>query len=263
MLVSVLAALSVGGCALFGFNRGQSPSAGVRDDIVVHTWRTLTRPPQEAWSGQRTALYTYVLIGDVGGNEGGAGGSSAAQDARKALEELLKEIQSGQTADSITDRELLARVNQFCVPAHGYSAGRLTLDQYDFELASSYLNRIRFVTLPRDMADRFNDVGPFFIGTRKPLSEIVTRSADGTLTIDSQSPLLVMDLSGRHRGSMPEYVLAYKRAVRNIDPGRSALLQPLRPFIASEVLKLNAALPFVAEAYAGTQKRFTAVAAPE
>ena len=139
----------------------------------------------------------------------------------------------------------------------------MTSDLYDFDLASSYLNRMRLVALPADMTEHLSRGGPFLIGTRKPLAEIVVRAPDGALTIDTQSPVLMMDLSGMHPKSMPAYVKAYKEAVRSIDPGRSAMLQPLGPRIASEVLKLNEALPFVAEAYAGTQKRFTAISAPQ
>jgi len=255
VLAALLVALGVAGCAT-------EERSAERDTIVIHTWRTLTRPPEEPWSGPRTALYTYVLVGDVGGNDA-AGLSYATLEARRALDELLKEVQAGQPVASIADKELLVRVNQFCVPVRGQSSGRLTSDLYDFDLASSYLNRMRLVALPADMTEHLSRGGPFLIGTRKPLAEIVVRAPDGALTIDTQSPVLMMDLSGMHPKSMPAYVKAYKEAVRSIDPGRSAMLQPLGPRIASEVLKLNEALPFVAEAYAGTQKRFTAISAPQ
>ena len=253
-------ALGVAGCAGDGFKHFPPATSGTeREDIVIHAWRTLTQPPQDAWSGPRSALYTYVLIGDAGGNDA-AGASPAAQDARRALDELLKEVQAGQPVKSIADKELLARVNQFCVPARGYRAGRLTLDHYDFDLAGSYLNRVRFVALSPDMSAHLGNVGPFLVGTRKPLGDLVRREADGTLTIDTRSPLLLMDLSGMHRKSMPAYVFAYKKAVLRIDPSQSALLQPLGPHIASILLEMGEAVPFVSEAYAGTQKKFTAVA---
>ena len=42
----------------------------------------------------------------------------------------------------------------------------------------------------------------------------------------------------------------------------SAVLQPLRPLFASAVLQANEALPFVAEAYAGTRRLFEGAAKP-
>lgn len=249
-------AFGVAGCAWLDRGEPRPPRSAEREDIVVHAWRVLTQAPQEAWSGPRTALYTYVLMGDVGGNAAADAGV-AAQDARLALGELLKEVRAGQPVTSITDRELLSRVNQFCVPSRGEGSAALTTERYDFDLASAYLNRVRLVMLLPEMAERLGRAGPFLVGTRKPLAEIVARAADGTLSIDAGSPLLLMDLSGMHRKSMPTYVIAYKKAVGHLDPGQTALLQPLRPHIASMLLKMNEALPFVAEAYAGTQKRFT------
>ena len=258
VLSALWLAFGVAGCACFDRGGSHATPSAERDDIVVHTWRALTQVPQEAWSGPRTALYTYVLMGDVGGNAAADAGA-AAQDARLALGELLKEVQAGQPVTSISDRELLARVNKFCVPARGDGSGRLTLERYDFDLASAYLNRVRLVMLLPEMAERLGGAGPFLVGTRKPLAEIVARTADGKLSVKTASPLLLMDLSGMHRKSMPTYVIAYKEAVRHIDPSQTALLQPLRPHIASVLLKMNEALPFVAVAYAGTQKRFGAL----
>lgn len=259
VLSASLLAFGLAGCPSVDLNGHRS---GEREAVGIHTWSALTQAPQGEWSGPRTALYTYVLVGDVGGNDAVAANPSIT-NARRALDELLKEVQAAQPVASIADKEVLARVNQFCIPAQGYTAGRLTLEHYDFALASNYMNRIRLVPLPTDMAERLSGVGPFLIGTRKPLAEIVVRAPDGALTIDTRSPVLLMDLSGQHAKSMPAYVKAYKEAVRSIDPSRSAMLQPLSPRIASEVLKLNEALPFVAEAYAGTQKRFTAISAPQ
>ncbi|WP_428424254.1 hypothetical protein [Methylibium sp.] len=232
------------------------PTGGERAEVLVHAWRALDRAPDEAWTGPRTALYTYVLVGDVGGADA-ASGSAAVANARRALELLLREVQAGQAAATIADAAVLRQANQFCLPARDYTGGLFTLKHYDFTLATTYVNQLRLALQPvPELAGRLAGVGPFLVGTRRPLGEIVARSPQGAPVIDTASPVLLVDLSGQHPKAMPAYVTAYKEAVRDIDAQRTAVLQPLRPAFASAVLKVNEALPFVAEAYAGTRKMF-------
>lgn len=213
----------------------------------------MSQAPSQPWQGARTQLYTYVLSGDAGGDSGD-GGSPARAQARRALAALLREIQAGQPTSGVPERELLARTNQFVVPARGYTQGPLTLAQYDFALSAAHLNRFRLVLDSPDQQDRLAGLGPFFIATRKPLYELVHQGADGRWIVDTASPILLVDMTRAHPDAMATYTNTYRDAVRAALPESTTTLAPLRARFASALLKTAEAVPMVAEAYASTAK---------
>ena len=243
-----------------------APAHTDRDGVTIHTWRAISAPPLQPWDGLRTALYTYVLVGDVGVR--GQDINAATRGALLALDQLLKEVQAGQGIGQDAARwpaEMLAQANQFCIPAvaaaldEGTTAKagerkRVTLDSYDIDLSRDYLNLFRIALQTSDQVTRsLSGVGPFLVASRKPLGEIVMRNAAGALTIDTASPILLIDMTGKHKDSMPAYLGAFQETVRKDVVGRTS---PglLLASIGSSLLKLNEALPFVAEAHAGTTR---------
>lgn len=235
---------------------------GDRAGVQFHAWRALVQNPMQPWVGPRTQLYTYVLVGDIGMTAGVMPDSADASHSRayKALVQLLAEVQEYQSLPSGGDPrwtpEMLAGANQFCIPAADATLKKITPADYDLALAAAYLRQFAFALESHDeMSAHLRGVGPFLLATRKPVGEIVTRDAQGSLRVDTSTPILLVDMSGSHEASVPVYVNAFKKAVRNGVAG-TAVLRPLRAEFASILIDLGRAVPFVAEAYAGTKKKF-------
>ncbi len=106
-------------------------------------------------------------------------------------------------------------------------------------------------------AKQLEGLGPFFIATLEPLDELVRTLPDGSTHVNANVVALLVDISGSHPKSMPAYVNAFKDAVRGEVPTQFTTLSPLRARFASAVVDLGEAVPFVAEAYAGTLKTFS------
>ncbi|WP_157636192.1 hypothetical protein [Burkholderia ubonensis] len=254
--LSLLAGLWLAACGISPSSQAPAlPQAGseVRGNVTIHTWRPIASSPTQAWTGPRTKLFTYVLVGDIGnGNV-----NEATWRARQGLDQLIQEVQAGQQlgeGQGNLTLQMLEQANQFCIPATDRSLKKVTLAEYSFSLAAEYLNTFRVVLRENEQLSKsLSGVGPFLIATRKPVGELVSQGAQGT--IDTNSPVLVMDMSGRHPDAIAEYVNAFKVAVRK-DVADTAQLKPLRPTIASYLLIVNEAIPLVAEAYAGTTKYF-------
>jgi hypothetical protein len=196
-----------------------------------------------------------VLVGDIGdGNI-----NEATRRAQRAMNVLVKEVQAGQQigeGQGDLTLQMLEQANQFCVPASGEALTGVTLADYNFGLAKEYLNVFRYLLGGnQQLSSSLSSVGPFLIATRKPVGELLSRGTQGRWIIDTSSPVLVMDMSGRHPDAIPEYVNAFKTAVRN-DVAVTTELKPLRPAIASYLLTVSEAIPVVTEAYAGTSKLF-------
>lgn len=231
-------------------------------DVSIHAWHPLVQAPMEVWNSRRTALYTYVLVGDIGDGAAAlpAADGSARARAYRALVNLLAEVQAGQSVGSGDDPNwttaVLARTNQFCIPAAVDQARPIGPGDYDLRRAAAYLNVFKLALEANEaMAQRLGDTGPFLLATRKPIGEIVTQDAQGAVRVDTSAPILLVDLSARHEDAVPAYVTAFKQAVRKGVAG-STVLRPLRAEFASFFLDANEAMPFVAEAYAGTRKLF-------
>ena len=260
-LCVALGALVQAACTLVRTPVVTDPPSVQRDGVLIHSWATTTQPAAAPWAGQRTRLYTYVLTGDAASDLGGA--SPARLQARKSLAGLLNEVQATQTAASIDEAVLLRGANQFVLPARRSAAGpesaqrpgvqRFSTDEYDFDLAAGYLNRFRLVLDGPEFAPRLARLGPFLIATQKPVGEIVTQSADGSIAIDRAAPVLLIDLTGSRPEAAPIYVDGFKQAVRFALPQQTASFQPLRAQFASVLIRFGEALPFVAEAVASTR----------
>ena len=221
-----------------------------RPGVTVEAWRGLNTAPTAPWPGPRTAVYTYVLVGAVGGREF-SGFNAQIQRARRSLFELLKEVQSLQSASGIRDAELLRRANLFCIPTAGKSYEQVNEKNFSFDLASLYLNQFRLLLIEQgEISEHLNGTGPFLIAVREPVNEIVTRIRTGRLQADRNPPVMLIDLSGAHPRSIPMYVNAFKDSVRREDVVESKVLTPLHPAFVSILLKINEAIPFVGEAYA-------------
>lgn len=248
LLASLPAALLLllGGCAA-----QYQAGTGQRDGVAIHAWTPVSKPAQAAWQGPRTLLYTYVLSGDAAGG-GAAPASVRHAKARQALGNVLREVQSGQSAASLGEAGLLRQANQFVIPARDYSGGDLGLEHYDFALSAGFLNRVRVALNDEALRRRLDQLGPFLIATLRPLNE-QSVAADG-MPRDSSALVMLVDMSGAHPEAMAAYINGFKDAVRKTLPGRFQQLSPLRAEFASLLLKTNEALPFIAEAYADTNK---------
>ena len=216
----------------------------VRESITLHAWRGLAEGPQQPWMGPRTTLYTYVLVGDVSGAAGE--GSSEAVTARRALAELLAEIGGGQAVDAQAEAVVLRRTNQFLIPSTRAPDVPVMLQAYDFRLAAAYRARARIAFDGDPIGRRLDGPGPFLLAMAGPWPEALKSEASGRV--------LLMDLSGHHPKAMPVFVTAFRDAVRDAARLDDQVLEPLRPRLASALLRTSEALPFVAEAYAGTRK---------
>jgi len=251
----VLACLPVALLLLLGGCAAQFPAGtGQRDSVVIHAWSPVSKPVQAAWEGPRTLLYTYVLSGDAAA--GTAPESVRHARARRALANVLREVQASQTAQSLGEAGLLRQANQFVIPARDYRGGEFALGHYDFALSAGFLNRVRVALNDEALRRRLDQLGPFLIATRRPLNEMSSAEVGDR----SDPPVLVMlvDMSGAHPEAMAAYINGFKDAVRNTAPERLRQLSPLRAEFASLLLKLNEALPFVAEAFADTNKMLSA-----
>jgi hypothetical protein len=249
-LTAFLCTLVVSACAF--------TPAPLRGGVTINMWRTIDAAPSQPWHGARTRLYTYVLIGDA---PSGASEDAQAARAQRALLALLEEVQAGAHLRPGDDPNLmpaqLMSANQYCIPFNGQPSESVNLLNYDRSLASAYLSEFKLVLAANDeMAKRLAGPGPFFLATRKPVGELVTWDAQGTPKIDSSSPVLLMDMSGKHERTIPVYVAAFQDSIRKNLTDSSATLQPLSPEFASVLIKAGEALPFISEAYAGTKKLF-------
>ena len=173
--------------------------------------------------------------------------------ARRTLDGLLREVQTSQRAASIDEAALLRRANQFVLPARHYESGTFDLVHYDFALGAGYLDRFRLVLEGTDLAPRLGQLGPFLIATRKPLNELIVTGPFGVVVVDKESPVLLVDMSESQPQAATTYVNEFKEAVRVTLPAQTDTLEPLRASFASGLIKAGEALPFIAQALAGTR----------
>ena len=263
-LLALLLVLAAAGCAFPPWPDQPPPTAELPFDpergsgVTINTWRALRTGPTQAWQGARTRLYTYVLVGDI---PAGASMDASAARAERSLSVLLQEVEAGQQLHRGDDPQLmpaqLALANQYCIPAKGAATSSVNLESYDRALASSYLSMFKLVVEANDdMARSLAGPGPFLVALRKPLPDLLTRDAQGRWVVDSTSPVLLLDMSGRHERTMPVFVTAFQESIRRNLTGSSERLRPLSPAIASFLIDMGQALPVISEAYAGTRKLF-------
>ncbi len=218
-----------------------------RDTVAIHLSQPVTAQPRDPWSGPRTRLYTYVLVGDIG--DGSA--NAATQRARQALGHLLDEVQAGVypgVGPNAPSPDMLRVANTFCIPARSTNPTPVTLETYDFALAATYLNTFRAMLAGSpQMSARLAGVGPFLVATKQPVGEMPGAGA-------SAEPLvLVMDMSGRHPGTISEHVSHFKEAVR-VNASAVGELNPMLPRVASVLMDLDKSIAIVTESYAGIRQ---------
>ncbi|MHA6896407.1 hypothetical protein ACQUJT_20345 [Ralstonia pseudosolanacearum] len=217
------------------------------DTVAINLSQPITVQPRDPWSGPRTRLYTYVLVGDIG--DGSA--NAAKQRARQALGHLLDEVQAGVypgVGPNAPSLDMLRVANTFCIPARSTNPTPVTLETYDFALAAMYLNTFRaMLASSPQMSARLAGVGPFLVATKQPVGEMSSAGA-------STEPLvLVMDMSGRNPGTISEHVSHFKDAVR-VNASAVGELNPMLPRVASLLMDLDKSIAIVTESYAGIRQ---------
>lgn len=247
LLSVVLIVATIAGCA------------GVPADssgITMHTWRQVTWGPTDAWQGPTSAMYTYVLVGD-GAEKGGTFDADRAQAALKKLLLVVEHTNLVSSTDPAFAQRVAARMNQFCVPTKRGTAPDTSvgLDQYDFKTAQSYRQWFQVVTGNEpNLNGVLTGSGPYLVATRVPLARLVNE-VQGNRLVDFESPVLIMDLSGRTDASVEYYLAAFKDAVAKTQPG-SATLNPMKPVIVQYLTDINRAIPLVAEFWSKSRKLF-------
>ena len=230
--------------------------------ITEHRWRAIALAPTARWTGPTSGLYTYVLAGDVGGQAGtGAGTDQATARARSALLALLAEVQETtrvRPGSAPFPPPIAATMNQFCIPslAADLDAATITLDQYDFDLATQYRDWFQVMLAGNaQLRGAMRHSGPFLVATRRPMDELVATVANArVVTLDS--PVLVMDMSGYPPEAVPYFVDAFMDAVAATRPLATGALKPLKPRIVAYLSAINQGIPMVAEVWSKTLKVF-------
>jgi hypothetical protein len=225
--------------------------------VPINMWRPIDQPPLEAWTGPRTKLYTYVLVGEMG--DGSADKSSA--NAKASLTALLAQLQQGirLADDAPVARELLEAANQYCIPGTADakdSEGRVSWSSYNRGLALQYLGVLRIaVSNSPALTQGIVGKGPFLVATRQPLASVV-KMRKGRLIPGFDEPLLLMDMSGVDERVIGEHVRAYQSAIQR-DVAQTSVMKPLLPAMADFLTKVDRAIPFIAEAYANSVKQWS------
>lgn len=225
----------------------------------MHSWRPLALAPEAPWQGPTSALYTYVLAGDIATGPNAPPPDAGVALARASLEALLREVEQSEfksPSGTPFPAEIRVRMNQFCIPVKAASraANVVGMGDYDFGLSADYRHRFQAildgnVELRRALLRR----GPFLVATRLPTDGLI---ANGTQRVQVDSPILVMDLSGFGPEAVPYFVEAFKNAVATTQAPATRELRPLKPTIVSYLTAINRGVPLVAEVWSKTLKTF-------
>lgn len=201
-------------------------------------------------------MYTYVLVGD-GAEQGSTVDADRARGALKSLLQLIEQTQAVAKSDSPFPQPIAARMNQFGVPTKKGIDPRASvgLEEYDFNLAQEYRRWFQVITAkdPR-LNGALAGSGPYLVATRAPIAMLVGE-AQGQRAVVAESPVLVMDMSGRTAASVPYYVGAFKVAVTEAQPD-SAMLQPMKPVIVQYLVDANHAIPILEEFWSKSREMF-------
>lgn len=274
--VLLLATLGLTGCNQFSAPAKATPSEATREKvppnptpppkvdvpkinvgalpqtIEYHVWLPLTQPVQASWRGQRYPMYTYVLY------NGPANRGKLGYDERQALARLKSLLDTvGRNEDLASTPENLAsspqNTNLFLIPATAPAATVANLDNYSLPVARAYLSTFnQALARNQSLHKRLRKYGPFLLSTLKPIGEIVQVQADGSARIDSNQPILLVDMSSAHEKSVAEIVRTFKNHVADKPMTDTHAFDPLRLRLISVLLKLNEAIPLVSNAVAGS-----------
>jgi hypothetical protein len=193
-------------------------------------------------------VYTYVLAGDVGRQAVFNGTDARVLHARENLEALVREVRSFDPASV----SLLNEANLFLIPA--LAAANAASGPYDFQLSDAY--RLAFVALVAtrpELAGRLGGPGPFLIATRIPIDEVIRFSQQTDPPAGANTNIVLIDLTDAEPQSVVVFVSIFKDTIRRDDVVADARLAPLRALVVSELVRVNAAIPFIGAAYAGVK----------
>jgi hypothetical protein len=236
-----------------GFDGGAIGMA-IRPPVQDELWREIVDAPERAWQGPRPQVFTYVLAGDIGG-AAYAGSNQQVIEARVALEALLREIKALPSATGLSP-STVAHAHLFCIPTLRTKPGTKPdttthTASFNFALSDDYRRQVRLLLSDRpDLAAAFRRVGPFLVAFRLPVGEV----AEPSLAAPRASPALLIDMTGAAPDSIAVFVNAFKESVREEDVIADQALAPLRARFVSALLRVNQAIPFIAEAQAGVSK---------
>jgi hypothetical protein len=220
------------------------PRAEPLPGVTAELWRDIKGLPSDPWIGARPAVFTYVLSGDVGSDDTYKGTDQRILHARANLDALVAEARA---FDKAKQGNSLKAANLFCIPAK--ETGGANGAPYDYRLARSYRQRIQELLADQSqLRDRLGGIGPFLVATRLPVNEIVREGSS------RDNNIVLIDLSGAEPQSVIVFLNEFKNAVRRDDVLADKQLVPLRPAIVSALLRINAAIPFVGDAYATLKK---------
>lgn len=207
--------------------------------ILVEMWREITVNPNAPWVGNRPAIFSYLLSGEIGG-ETYSGSDQRIVLARANMNALLTEIQILEKA--LPGRELHA-ANLFCIPSVRHADKQM---HFDPPLASEYRQALAQVLANETILYyKLAGPGPFIVATRRPVNELLEDSRG--------SDILLIDLSDVDTKSVVVFLNEYKSRIRRQDIVGSKEFAPLRPAMVSLLLKANAAVPFISSVYAGAR----------
>lgn len=144
-------------------------------------------------------MYTYVLFGlrvdDL---------STTNPDVAERYKELLSAIEGIPTIPEAKKAPNFSpeESNLFCIPSKKkHDGNKFTLDDYNSELAKSYIVQLCSIIEDKNLVQRFNSKpGPFLISTPYPLHE----------SIQAGFPFLYADLSESKTPAIKEIIYAYR-----------------------------------------------------
>lgn len=239
--------LSHGGLSPSNVARQTSQAVGDAS-VAKELWLNISAPPVSVWRGARPQVYTYVLAGDVGQQAVFNGTDARVLHARENLEALVREVRSFDPASTSP----LIEANLFLIPALG--APSAASASYDFQLSDAYRRAFAALVVTRpELAGRLGGSGPFLIATRMPIDEVIRFSQQSNPPIGANTNVVLIDLTDAEPQSVVVFVSIFKDTIRRTDVVADARLEPLRAHIVSELVRVNAAIPFIGTAYAGVK----------
>ncbi len=237
--------------------QGQGQAQKPLTALLIDAWQPLFTAPDAPFRGTPAKVFTYVLTGNIGGAIYNSANFQISE-SRSVTEALLREVKLlPRSAD--LDTKILSRANVFYIPTRrGQFASATELEKFNFNLSDVYRHRIIGLLSDReDLAQALSGRGPYLVAFRKPVSEIDRSIEVQNNSVRLGNEVLLIDMSEATPESVTVYISSFKRAVRDESIANDTTLAPLRARFASALVRLNRAIPFMAEAYAGVASKLT------
>lgn len=245
---------------------GSNPQSGSTDlsstAVNNETWRNTSAQPSDKWTGRRPAVYTYVLVGEVGRGAEYTGSDARVAKARENLAALVREVRALEPSNSSAPDA--ASSNLFLVPS-GKGGKSPKVAPYDFQLAWAYRSAFTSLMASRtELTGKLGGMGPFLVATRMPVGEIPgAATAAGTSSNGANTHIVLIDLSDAEPQSIVAFVGIFKDEIRKDDVKSDRELDHFRASVASALLKMNAAVPFIGSAYADAKSTLSGESKPD